>query len=198
MNMLLLLLVCGQISLEQSDAQKATVIISTISGNNTYSGSGVVIESGDRVLSCNHILHSDTPRVKFFDKRVINATIIFNDKDLDFSILSIAAQPDITPIKIADEFRLDIECESWGYAPRHFWSKKHTVHNDGWFKSTVFPCSGDSGGPVVQDGKLIGIILGINDFSDISLARSVTLKSIRTHALGERHGMGGHTIRSRN
>lgn len=146
-----------------------------------YSGSGTVIkfieESKDNkgyyigyILTASHVVKS---RDTLFTVYFLNGTITKNNKVLhkstisngfdDIALIRALIPSDVKPIETSTETvpaQADVEMCGYGTGQLRHWTAKYagSVYNDGGHIVFSWAIQGDSGGPIIYNGKVIGVI----------------------------------------
>jgi hypothetical protein len=147
------------------------------------SGTLVAVRNGrGLVLTAGHLFKDKVGpiTVEFSDGQVSGARLIGVDHQLDVAALWIFAPKGIEPIPVASgNPKLDDQVEIWGFGPKRFRafvakvSKPIPVAGDvpdsligarGLEQKVTIP--GDSGGPMIQNGKLVGVHWGYRGAED--------------------------------
>jgi len=166
MNLLLIVILLGQ-------PQPHTVRI--FAGE--YAGSGVLV-SEDQVLTNWHVVKSGGPfRVLFPSWTVVKAEVIKVDRNWDLALLGLRRKVIVKSVGYGEKVEIGDTVTIGGYGRGWFESKTGVVKqiSDYWFRVDVGARDGDSGSPVLKDGKLIGILFG----TDFSGAHGTRIKIIK-------------------
>lgn len=146
----------------------------------SVSGSGTLTAIyGDQglVLTAGHLFEEKIGpiTVEFNDGQNSGARLLALDKDLDIAALWIYAPKDIRPLPLADhDPGLGEQVEIWGYGPKRFRSFlakiARPIPMDGDIPNTLVAAQGvvdkqvtipgDSGGPMVAGGHIVGVHWG--------------------------------------
>ena len=122
------------------------------------------------ILSCAHLNKNQPIIATFFDLKVGNCTVVKEDKKRDLLLLSTWCLPGIQEIQIGDVPEVGTEICSLGMGG--FSGKPPSENTIRKFTGVVYPyineyifidspfINGDSGGAVIQNEKLIGVISG--------------------------------------
>jgi S1-C subfamily serine protease len=164
-------------------------------------GSGTLVAiHKDRglVLTAGHLFKDKVGpiTVEFPDGQVSGARLVSVDHQLDVAALWIFAPKGIDPIPVAgSDPKLNDQVEIWGYGPKRFRAfvakvtkpiaaagdvPNSLIGAQGLEQKVTIP--GDSGGPMIQDGKLVGVHWGYRGAEDDD-RRCV-------------HAVGAHRLRS--
>ena len=151
------------------------------------------------ILTAAHLFESEVGpiTVEFFDGQRSGARILALDPKLDVAALWIFAPKGIDPVPISgDDPQLGEQVEIWGYGPKRFRSFLATIAQpiplDGDLPNVLVAAQGvldkqvtipgDSGGPMVSGGRLVGVHWGYRGDDD-DPRRCV-------------HALGCHTLRT--
>jgi len=164
-------------------------------------GSGTLVAIRNNrglILTAGHLFKDKVGpiTVEFPDGQVSGARLVGVDHHLDVAVLWIFAPKNIKPIPVAEsDPQLDDQVEIWGYGPKRFraFVAKVTrpipiagdvpdslIGAQGLEQKVTIP--GDSGGPMIQNGKLVGVHWGYRGAADDE-RRCV-------------HAVGAHKLRS--
>jgi len=144
------------------------------------SGTGTLTAVSDGrglVLTAGHLFEGKVGSitVDFSDGQSSGARLLAVDKKLDLAALLIYAPQSIEPIPLTDtDPKLGEKVEIWGYGPKKFRSflatvskpidtngdQPHSLVGAQGVKNHMVTVPGDSGGPMVQEGKLVGVHWG--------------------------------------
>ncbi len=151
-----------------------------ISGTGTLAG---VDGKAGVVLTAAHLFEGKIGpvTVEFKDGQVSGARILAIDRKLDVAALWIYAPKGITPVPVADHVpRLGDQVEVWGYGPKRFRSflakvskpiplagdvPKALIGAQG-IRDKQVTIPGDSGGPIVAQGKIVAVHWGYRGGDD--------------------------------
>jgi Trypsin-like peptidase domain len=179
------------VSYQQDGARMATARVRNwISGYHkpgpTVNGSGTLTAvDGEEglVLTAAHLFEEKIGpiTVEFTDGQFSGARVLAIDRKLDVAALWIYAPKGIEPVPIAaDDPQLGEQVEIWGYGPKRFRSFVATISPtipiDGDIPQALVAAQGvqdkqvtipgDSGGPIVSQGKLVAIHWGYRGDDD--------------------------------
>ncbi len=175
-------------STEPADYHSSIV---NISGDG-YSGSGTVIEFLEKsdkyegyywgyILTASHVVRSTETlfKVKFQNGIVtINNTVVSKSEIEsgfdDIALIRALIPDDVTPMEISkDPIPINEEVELCGFGTGSFrhWKAKYagSLYQDGGHIIFSWAIQGDSGGPIIYNGKVVGVIcfgMGIKKYKD--------------------------------
>ena len=135
-------------------------------------GTGTLVRS-NMIVTNNHVVRDrgGTIRILFPDWTVVTAKVVKVDKKWDLAALKIEPVK-VTPIKLGPHPKVGDIVTVGGYGPG--WYEKH----DGKIIDFYAPDAkspgdiinvdamvrnGDSGGPIISNGKLVGVLFGCSD-----------------------------------
>ena len=185
--------------------KEATVRVYTYADNNRWPdfyGSGVLV-SDVFVLTNWHVVRKRRDKgvpvtVRFSDGHRSNATVEFEDKDKDVALLKISPHPTFQPMEFGVDVEYNENVDTYGYTydyefvhtSNRMWHRRSGVIEKGkvtserndegcWFaivgKRRV---PGDSGGPVVKNNKIIGIVQHITRCGPIPITVCIRVDTI--------------------
>jgi S1-C subfamily serine protease len=151
-----------------------------------YGGTGTLVAISDGqglVLTAAHLFDGGTGpiTVEFDGHSPLGARLLAIDAKLDVAALWIYAPAGIKPVPIAEnDPALGERLEIWGYGPNRFRSFLATVSEPltivgdrpdsligaQGIENRMVTIPGDSGGPMVQDGELVGVHWGYRGAED--------------------------------
>lgn len=162
-----------------------------ISGDG-YSGSGTVIEFIEKskehdgyyigiILTASHVIKSRDTKMKVFFQNgkntlynsVISKSTIESGFD-DIALIRALIPNDIKPIEISKDpvpFEAEVELCGFGTGQFRHWNAKYggSLYNDGGHVVFSWAIQGDSGGPIIYKGKVVGVIcfgMGMKKYED--------------------------------
>lgn len=159
-------------------------------------GSGTLaIDNGHSavVYSCGHVVKDtdwSTVVCTFDDGRKFQGVVIAYDEQHDLSAIAIQSPKDIKPYPVGDYQGGEITIGGWGgpQEPLRFLSgnRMQPYAGEGVF-SVVGPSArqGDSGGPVINNGHLIGVLWGTLD-SEVFIHTGPVFQAFHQSILAER------------
>lgn len=140
-------------------------------------GSGIVIDNckdEQRIITCNHIFDGRFNKIecKFPGKPIVNAKLVDFDEKCDLAAIAIR-NLDINPA-ISDDSDTDVgnNVVASGFADgRYRPTPGHIVDFGNLPEDVKIKCGimrgavrhGDSGGPVLKDGRVVGVVFGAKD-----------------------------------
>jgi hypothetical protein len=179
------------VSFEQAGSRMAVARVRNwISGYQkpgpTVNGTGTLTAvdgSQGLILTAAHLFETEVGpiTVEFYDGQRSGARILALDPKLDVAALWIFAPKGIEPVPLADDDpQLGAQVEIWGYGPKRFRSFLATISApiplDGDLPNVLVAAQGvvdkqvtipgDSGGPMVCEGKLVGVHWGYRGDDD--------------------------------
>jgi hypothetical protein len=132
-------------------------------GNGTAVCIGHTPEGASVLLTAKHNFRGARGGNIFHDGRWITAEAINQHSSED--VLSFEVKGTVPALQLADAERIGETVEIRGYGPEYhgrqasaFWGVMETGHIAG--RDGLHPITGDSGGPVLQAGKVVGVIQG--------------------------------------
>ena len=175
-------------STESADYHSSVVKIT----GDGYSGSGTVIEFIEDskthegyyigyILTASHVVNSRDTLFKVFfqngintlNNKVVSKSNISTGFD-DIALIRALIPDDIKPMETSKEpipINEEVELCGFGTGTLRHWKAKYggSVHNDGGHVVFSWAIQGDSGGPIIYKGKVIGVIcfgMGIKKYED--------------------------------
>lgn len=176
--LLLSLISADGISLDQSGERLACVRISDWHGAYKASacskGSGCYVGDG-LVVTAAHVVQRGAVTTVQVGGKELGARLLGMDTTLDVALLlTYPATAPVLPLdSLADAVgrytdpKPVLDGHAWGLAPGTFWSRTVSLQHSGvmnevraFASNRTVACSGDSGGPIVQQGKVVGVLFG--------------------------------------
>jgi len=159
-------------------------------GNVTYHGSGTLIAS-DFVITNWHVIKDKGDIKVEFGNFTTKARVVKMDKTWDLAVLRLETKPKIKPIKIGKIPKIGDILTIAGYGKGEYKQSSGALiqflapgrsEPDDILELKATARGGDSGGPILKDGELVGVLFGsINGLTNGSHSGRVLifLKSLK-------------------
>jgi hypothetical protein len=156
-------------------------VVKLIQDSESTTGTVVAfLEDGDGlILTCNHGRDAKKPVDVLIQRKAWSkGKVLAYDKDLDVALVKAPVGKGFDPIPLGDDPEKG-DCLVAGFGDHNYLerrSKIKYISKDGWLHIESPGRAGDSGGPVLVDGKLVGVHLrGQDGLKGDGKARSISV-----------------------
>lgn len=147
-------------------------LLRAVAGSTAYVGTATLISTTDTqsfYLTNHHMLKSGAAYTLITSKEEIAATCVGYSRDADLAVLA-AVPSKLPPLRVAAKAPPNnslVGVHGWTHGKLFGIQEGYlkTINDKGWFEVSVGANQGQSGGPIMHKGQIVGLVSGTNDRS---------------------------------